>query len=129
MARHWRNPRFVRAGMNGGVGVVALLAGVAAAAQEPAGPAPAAAATDAPGASAGAIVVTGSRIARSGFTAPTPVTVVGQERLEQRAITNVGDALNELPSFRPLVTPLTQQAVGGNIGARTLDPTAIDVPA
>lgn len=67
------------------------------------------------------IVVTGSRIARSGFTAPTPVTVVGGERLEQRAITNVGEALNELPSFRPLVTPATQQAAGGNIGARVLD--------
>ncbi|HWW64132.1 MAG TPA: TonB-dependent receptor [Sphingomonadaceae bacterium] len=67
------------------------------------------------------IVVTGSRITRSGFTAPTPVTVVGQEQLEQRAITNVGEALNDLPSFRPLVTPATQQAVGGNIGARVLD--------
>lgn len=67
------------------------------------------------------IVVTGSRIARSGFNAPTPVTVVGEERLAQRAITNVGDALNELPSFRPLVTPATQQAAGGNIGARVLD--------
>ena len=41
------------------------------------------------------ITVTGSRIQRpSGFTTPTPVTVVGAERLEQRAITNIGDALN-----------------------------------
>ncbi|MCC7463396.1 MAG: TonB-dependent receptor [Gammaproteobacteria bacterium] len=67
------------------------------------------------------IVVTGSRIARSGFTTPTPVTVVGQEVLEQRALTNVGELLNQLPSFRPLVTPATQQAVGGNVGARVLD--------
>jgi len=67
------------------------------------------------------IVVTGSRIARAGFDAPTPVTVIGEERLQQRAITNVGEALNELPSFRPLVTPATQQAAGGNIGARVLD--------
>ncbi|WP_404713852.1 TonB-dependent receptor domain-containing protein [Sphingomonas sp. MMS24-J13] len=67
------------------------------------------------------IVVTGSRIARTGFTSPTPVTVVGAERLEARAITNVGEALNELPSFRALVTPATQQAAGGNIGARVLD--------
>ncbi|WP_249276377.1 TonB-dependent receptor domain-containing protein [Sphingomonas baiyangensis] len=69
----------------------------------------------------GEIVVTGSRIVRSGFDAPTPVTVLGEERLDQRAITNVGEALNELPSFRPLVTPATQQAAGGNIGARVLD--------
>lgn len=67
------------------------------------------------------IVVTGSRIARDGSEAPTPVTVVGAELLEARAATNVADALNELPSFRALVTPATQQAVGGNIGARVLD--------
>ncbi|MEO0032782.1 MAG: hypothetical protein RIS94_2540 [Pseudomonadota bacterium] len=71
--------------------------------------------------SAEAIIVTGSRIAQTGMTAPTPVTVVGAQRLEQRAQTNVGDALNELPSFRALVTPNTQQAAGGNIGARVLD--------
>ena len=73
------------------------------------------------GADEGEIIVTGSRIARSGFTTPTPVTVLGQDRVQQRGITNVGDALNELPSFRPLTSPLTQQAAGGNIGARTLD--------
>ncbi|MET0292846.1 MAG: TonB-dependent receptor plug domain-containing protein, partial [Steroidobacteraceae bacterium] len=69
----------------------------------------------------GEVVITGSRIARDGFAAPTPVTVIGQERLEQRGFTNVADALNELPSFRALVTPATQQAAGGNIGARVLD--------
>ena len=67
------------------------------------------------------VTVTGTRIAREGFTAPTPVTVLSQERLEQRGITNVGDALNELPSFRPIITPATQQAAGGNVGARVLD--------
>ncbi|WP_160484548.1 TonB-dependent receptor domain-containing protein [Aurantiacibacter rhizosphaerae] len=67
------------------------------------------------------IVVTGSRIARDGTNAPTPVTMVGDELLEQRAATNVADTLNELPLFRPLVTPATQQAVGGNVGASVLD--------
>ncbi|MFO1502822.1 MAG: TonB-dependent receptor [Steroidobacteraceae bacterium] len=67
------------------------------------------------------VVVTGSRIARSGFTAPTPVTFLGGEQMEQRAITNVGEALNELPLFRALISPATQQAQGGNIGARVLD--------
>jgi outer membrane receptor protein involved in Fe transport len=74
------------------------------------------------------IVVTGSRIAHTGFTSPTPVTVLGAERLEARAITNVGDALNELPSFRALVTPATQQAAGGNIGARVLDLRGLGAP-
>ena len=38
------------------------------------------------------IVVTGSRIA-SAFNAPTPLTAVGADRLEQRAVANNGDAL------------------------------------
>src|SRR4051794_15427440 len=61
------------------------------------------------------VTVTGSRIQRpSGFTAPQPVTVVGAERLEQRAITNIGDALNELPSFRASTNPATQQTTNGS---------------
>ena len=56
------------------------------------------------------VVVTGSHIVSRGFTAPTPVTVVGQERLEQRGITNVGEALNELPSFRAIITPARRAA-------------------
>lgn len=67
------------------------------------------------------IVVTGSRIARDGAQAPTPVTVVGSDLLQNRASTNIADTLNELPAFRPLVSPATQQAVGGNVGARVLD--------
>jgi iron complex outermembrane recepter protein len=75
------------------------------------------------------ITVTGSRIQRpSGFTTPTPVTVVGAERLEQRAITNIGDALNELPSFRASTNPATQQNTGGNIGARVLDLRGLGAP-
>jgi outer membrane receptor protein involved in Fe transport len=69
------------------------------------------------------IVVTGSRIA-TGFNAPTPVTVIGAERLEERASANIGEALNELPAFRGTQTPastgLTPNA-GGYIGGRILD--------
>src|SRR5688572_16033303 len=68
------------------------------------------------------ITVTGSRIQRAdGFSAPTPVTVLGADRLEARAIPNIGDALNELPSFRASTNPATTQNTGGNIGARVLD--------
>jgi len=67
------------------------------------------------------IVVTGSRIARSGFAAPTPVTVLGLDRVEKLGITNVGDALNQLPSFRPTTAPATNAIGGGNIGARFAD--------
>ncbi|MBO9581704.1 MAG: TonB-dependent receptor [Sphingobium sp.] len=69
-----------------------------------------------------AIVVTGSRIA-SGFDRPTPVTVLGAQRLEQRGTTNLGDALNELPAFRPTQTPASSGlgAAAGYVGGRILD--------
>lgn len=67
------------------------------------------------------VTVTGSRITTSGFTAPTPVSVVSAERIEQRAVTNIGDLLNELPSFRGTQTPASQGLSGGYVGGRVLD--------
>ena len=46
------------------------------------------------------IVVTGSRIVRDGYEAPTPVTVVGAEVLQDAAKTNIADVLNNLPAFQ-----------------------------
>lgn len=75
------------------------------------------------------VTVTGSRIQRpDGFGAPQPITVIGADRLEQRAITNIGDALNELPAFRASTNPATQQNTGGNIGARVLDLRGLGAP-
>ena len=71
------------------------------------------------------IVVTGSRIARSGFNTPTPVTVMGNDRVQQLNITNVADALNQLPSFRASGAPTNVQSAGGNVGARILDLRAL----
>jgi outer membrane receptor protein involved in Fe transport len=51
------------------------------------------------------VVVTGSRVATAGFTAPTPVTVIGSAQLQEHAITNVADELNFLPAFRATTTP------------------------
>src|SRR4051812_34944261 len=45
------------------------------------------------------IVITGSRIVRDGYEAPTPVTVVGVEQLQDAGKTNLADTLNEMPSF------------------------------
>ena len=69
------------------------------------------------------VVVTGSRIVRNGFTAPTPVTVVGAERIEQRAATNIGDVVNELPAFLASQTPAAQglNVNGPYVGARALN--------
>ncbi|MEJ6011595.1 TonB-dependent receptor domain-containing protein [Novosphingobium aquae] len=65
------------------------------------------------------IVVTATRIERNGYTAPTPTTVVGQDFIQQRAINNIGDALNKVPSFRAAVSP---SAGGlGNTGAFLAD--------
>jgi iron complex outermembrane recepter protein len=69
------------------------------------------------------ILVTGSRI-QSSFDRPTPVTILGAQRLEDRGLTNLGDALNELPAFRATQTPATSglnPAAGLVIGGRILD--------
>lgn len=68
-----------------------------------------------------AIVVTGSRIARTGFDQPTPVTVIGAEQLQRQAVVNVAQALNDLPAFRPQATPTTNAIFTNNIGASTAD--------
>lgn len=46
-----------------------------------------------------AIVVTGSRIVRDGYTAPTPVTVATTDDLLRGTPSSVADALNKLPQF------------------------------
>ena len=51
------------------------------------------------------IVVTGSRIRRAGFDTLEPAVVVSNEYLETRGLTNVADALNEIPGFGVGVTP------------------------
>jgi outer membrane receptor protein involved in Fe transport len=87
-----------------------------------AAPAMAQAQPPADAASVDEIVVTGSRLGRSAFDAPTPVNVVGQDRLERLALTNVADALNQIPSFRPITSPaMNNFRTSGNIGARSLD--------
>ena len=53
------------------------------------------------------IVVTASRIQRSGFTAPTPTTIIGAGAIENRAATNIGTVLNETPQFKATVNPAT----------------------
>lgn len=80
------------------------------------------------------VVVTGSRIRRStDTTSPAPVAVVGQQSLDDQGFTQVGQALNQIPSIAPMQTynkaPLSNgQALSGqqfpnlfNLGpARTL---------
>lgn len=67
------------------------------------------------------IIVTGSRIASTGFTAPTPTTVIGEELIEARGITNVIDAINEVPAFRPSQTPAAAARGGTSSGGSFVD--------
>lgn len=53
----------------------------------------------------GDVVVTGSRIQRTGFNAPTPTTVLGDVELREGARPNIQQVLNDQPQFRATVTP------------------------
>ncbi|WP_428149776.1 TonB-dependent receptor plug domain-containing protein [Brevundimonas sp.] len=53
------------------------------------------------------IVVTGSRVVRTGFDAPTPTTVLSSEEMEQRGSAQIGEFLTEAPAFRATQTPQT----------------------
>jgi outer membrane receptor protein involved in Fe transport len=90
----------------GGVSLFAM--GAAAQAQEAAPAAPAAAPT-AP-ATIDTVVVTGSRIVRNGYAAPTPLTVAPAAQLEATTPTDITDALVKLPVFNGS----TVQGAGSN---------------
>ncbi|WP_336978641.1 TonB-dependent receptor domain-containing protein [Altererythrobacter fulvus] len=67
------------------------------------------------------IVVTGSRIQRTTFDAPSPVTTLGGDDLARRGVTNVAEAIAELPSFRDSTSPQTQGFGSFNVGARIMN--------
>ncbi|MFM5931146.1 MAG: TonB-dependent receptor plug domain-containing protein [Novosphingobium sp.] len=53
----------------------------------------------------GPITVTGTRIVRDGYEAPTPVTVATTEDLAKSTPSNIPDALNKLPQFQNSLSP------------------------
>jgi outer membrane receptor protein involved in Fe transport len=68
------------------------------------------------------IVVTGTRVTRAGYTAPTPLTVVGDEFLVDRAPSVLIEAISLLPAARNTATPMTGgQAIGGTGGGSFLN--------
>jgi outer membrane receptor protein involved in Fe transport len=68
------------------------------------------------------IVVTGTRVTRAGYTAPTPLTVVGEEFLVDRAPSVLIEAISLLPAARNTATPMTGgQAIGGTGGGSFLN--------
>lgn len=74
-------------------------------AEEPPSPtSPAAETTEPPAGET--IVVTGTRVVRDGFQAPTPLTVLGEEEIENGSPTNnIADFVNTLPSLAGSTRP------------------------
>ena len=108
------------------IAIASLTAVPAAAQQAPASAGPedraAPAESNADGSADGqAIIVTGSRLARSTFDTPSPVTVLGAEEFDRLQITNVGEGVAELPAFRPSNNPSTNGFGSFNVGAQIVN--------
>lgn len=73
-------------------------------AQEAPDAAPALEGQPADGDAAPQITVTGSRIVRDGYDAPTPVSVISTKELKSEAPANISDFVNTLPSVRGSTT-------------------------
>lgn len=71
------------------------------------------------------IVVTGSRVVRPGFTAPTPVTAISSAEMNVRAPSTIADTLANIPSFRATNTPSTSGVTSRGGGIVTADLRAL----
>lgn len=64
------------------------------------------------------VIITGSRIGRSTFTAPNPVTVIGSEEIEKLGLVNIGDVVAQLPQNSAFVTAANIGLGNFNVGAQ-----------
>lgn len=69
------------------------------------------------------IVVSGSRIVRDGYDAPTPTTVFSADELTSSARINIADVINQLPALGASPNPSTQvgQISAGGTGINSLN--------
>ncbi|MGE4064295.1 MAG: TonB-dependent receptor plug domain-containing protein [Rhodospirillaceae bacterium] len=67
------------------------------------------------------IVVTGTRIVRDGYQAPTPVSVLSADELNNMAQTNIADAVNRLPQLTGSSRPQNESADDINTGINNLN--------
>ena len=72
------------------------------------------------------ITVTGTRIQRDGYRAPTPLTVLNSEDIEKSAPANIADYVNDIPS---LVGSHTPASTNLNISAGTAGVNALNLRA
>ena len=74
------------------------------------------------------IVVTGSRIARDGYEAPTPVTVISADELNATPRSNIAEFVNELPALAASNTPTPSiSSSAGTNGINSLNLRALGV--
>lgn len=71
------------------------------------------------------VVVTGSRISRGGFEAPTPVTSIDNDYLLDLGFINVGAAVQQLPINKASLTPETNGFGSFNVGAQIVNLRAL----
>jgi outer membrane receptor protein involved in Fe transport len=67
------------------------------------------------------VMVTGSRLAGTGYTTPTPVTRLDAAALEQLNVTNIGAAISQLPAFKATTTPTNNGWGSFNVGAQIVN--------
>jgi outer membrane receptor protein involved in Fe transport len=85
--------------------------------------------TPAPDPSTGAIVVTGSRIARQDYEANSPIVTVDETFLEQSSTAAVEEQLNRLPQFVVSNSSTVTNTALGPVGAGTSwQPSAVSTP-
>jgi outer membrane receptor protein involved in Fe transport len=91
--------------------------------------APATAQADVAEQDTGTITVTGSRIARDGFTAPTPVNVLSSVDIQVQSPPNIADFVNQLPSIQGSSTPSTGtgSVSGGQAGISAINLRGIGI--
>ena len=66
------------------------------------------------GASVEEVVVTASRVAREGYTAPTPTTSISREALNNQSPVVISDVLYQIPSVRPSPNNTSTSQASGN---------------
>lgn len=67
------------------------------------------------------ISVTGSRIARTGFVTPSPVTAITAEEIRATGATNIGDLMTRLPALTPTYTLGNSTRFIGTAGVGLMD--------
>ncbi|WOF43000.1 TonB-dependent receptor [Sphingopyxis indica] len=64
------------------------------------------------------IVVTGTRVSRTGYTAPTPTTVISTEQIQSAAPATLSDYVNQLPALVGSQTPrVATTSAAATVGA------------